>query len=304
VHVIAGQLCTEKSGGRLWARAQALLQACLPSATVRVTDSPDAAIAMTRRSVAEGANLVVAAGGDGTISQVVNGLLTADQGVQCRLGILPLGRGNDYYRTLLACARQRIDFNLSDAVRRLSDAPTTIVDTGVVTYRGLDGLERQQRFMNLVTFGFSAAVAHSVPTMRWAGPAAYQVGLVTNLLTYRNVSGRVSIDGVDKHASVFNLNVALGRYYGTGMFAAPQASLTDGLLDVVVFDGMNVMDVIRYMPNNYNGHFRAVPKVKQWQGRHVEVDGPDPIPVQVDGEFVGTTPVSIDIEPSRLQLVF
>lgn len=299
LHVIAARPSAVKQGGRPWRAVRETLRHTVPQANIHVTEHATHAVDLARAAQADGATLIVAVGGDGTISQIVNGLLKEEGASPPPLAILPLGRGNDYYRTLAVDARVPVDARA--AVARLGSGEPRTVDVGRVRYRATDGQEQTQYFINLVTLGFSAAVARSVVRTRWAGAATYLLGLITNLITWRNRDAQFYIDGAPHRANLFNMNVALGRHYGTGMVAAPRAQVDDGHFDAVVMDGLHIFDVLRYMPNNYSGHFDGIAKIRQYTATHVRVEGD--VPAQVDGEFVGSTPVEVEMRAARLVLI-
>ncbi|MHB2019768.1 MAG: diacylglycerol/lipid kinase family protein [Candidatus Xenobia bacterium] len=134
--------------------------------------------------------------------------------------------------------------------------------------------------------------------------ASYLLSVFANLATWRNQQAVMDVNGEQVQTQMFSLNLATGKYYGTGMVCAPRATPDDGLVDVVLMERMSKLDVFRYMPNNYSGDFDTIPKVRMWRSKSVAVDGPRPILVQVDGEFVGSTPLTSEVLPGALRLVW
>ncbi|HEY3997638.1 MAG TPA: diacylglycerol kinase family protein [Candidatus Xenobia bacterium] len=299
VHVIASPPCAEKHGGKPYRAFMEALKTALPSLQLHLTEYAGQATELAKRLAESGASMVVSVGGDGTLCETANGLM----GTGCRLGILPMGRGNDYYRAVLAERNEPFDLTPDQVVRRLMSGTEMAIDLGKIYFKGPDGQEQQRFFIANATLGFSAAVCCSVAKTRWAGGASYFLCLFSNLLGWRNMHAEVDVGDAKVSGRMFNINLALGRYYGTGMVAAPRAKVGDGLVDVVCMVDLNPVDVVRYMPNNYSGDFDSVPKITQHTARTVTITAPQPVPVQIDGDYIGTTPCRVEVIPSALKMV-
>jgi len=172
---------------------------------------------LARQAAEEGASLVVAAGGDGTCGEVANGIV----GMPARLGILPLGTGNDFAR----CAG--ISENLQTAVENLFTGKPRRVDLGWVNGR---------YFLNIAGCGFDAAVAERVNRgFRFvSGTAAYIAAVVHTLITFKPPHMRITMDDEEVYLRALLCTVANTQSYGGGMRIAPYAQIDDGLLDVCI----------------------------------------------------------------------
>lgn len=238
--------------------------------------------------------VVVAAGGDGTFNEVIDGLMSGGHPV--RLGFVSLGTGNDFFRAL------GVSTDPDAMARRLLEPTAQALDLGMLEAAGM---ERPRPFACNVSTGFSAAVTRRVASMPRGlpGTGIYLLSLVLSLASWRSRPGTVRVDGQERRVErLFNLNVANTRYYGGGMYAAPNADPADGLLDLVLME-LTLLGVLKAMPENYRGRFDRVQGVWQSPCREVEIESPVPLVIQADGDVLGTTPARIQVLPGALTLM-
>ncbi len=232
--------------------------------------------------------LVIAAGGDGTIHEVVNGLL----GGNCTLGIIPIGSGNDFVKML------RLPLRFREAVAVLKDHRTCRVDVGQVNDRF---------FPNGVGIGFDAMVVRQVEQVRWLkGFLLYLFGVFRTLICYRN--RRVHLiweDGEEEERDIFLLAVGNGRAMGGGFYLTPQASLTDGLLDVCMIRSLNKREALINLPRALNGNLGRLPQVSMRRVRRLRICAKEGVPVHADGELLGLNlkDLNIQVLPRALEVI-
>lgn len=272
-------------GIRKWQRVAPLFA----DAHVVETEQPGDAEWLAREA-SESAHVVVAAGGDGTISEVANGLV----GTQAHLGILPLGTGNDLARTL----------GIGLDIHRAADIVLSGTPRAIDLYRWTSG-SRTGYGINVAGCGFDATVAHRINTgyRRLGGTAAYLAAVVDCLWRYRPVPLQLRVDEQTHEATGMLVAIGNGQSYGGGMRVAPLAQVDDGELDVVMVEGMGRAEFLRNSPRVFRGTHLSHPRVRHYRSRHVEVNGPDGTPVLVDGELVGTLPLRIDVMPAAMTIV-
>ncbi|HEX7083454.1 MAG TPA: diacylglycerol kinase family protein [Gaiellaceae bacterium] len=259
-----------------------------------LSERPGHLIELTRAAVEDGARLVVAVGGDGTLNEVVNGLAGAD----CELATIPLGTGMDFVRTY------GIPTRFEDAVRvALEGAPRTI-DAGRVRFRTWAGDEAERWFANVGSVGMSGAVAHRANGMSKAlgGRATFFYALTRVFLEWRNTEVRVTLDGAERHGPMHDVVVANGAWHGGGMMLAPDARPDDGLFDVVLIGDVSKRDFLTTAPKIYKGRHVAHPKVEVLRSARVAVDADERLPIELEGEHVGTTPVTFELVPGALRV--
>lgn len=261
------------------------------------SERPGHLIDLAERAAREGAGLVVAVGGDGTLNEVANGLVRA--GGETELATIPIGTGMDFGRTY------RIPNRFEDAVVVARDGTPRTIDVGRVSYRAWDGSEAERCLANVGSVGMSAAVAQRANGMSkvLGGKATFFYALVRVFLEWQNTVVTVELeDGERREALMHDVIVANGQYHGGAMWLAPEARPDDGLFDVVVIGDITKRDFVTTAPKIYRGTYLAHPKVELLRSRTVSVDAAERVPIELDGEQVGTTPARFEIVPGALRV--
>lgn len=268
----------------------------------RLGQRPDARFEVTRRrgdaeslaagAAAAGHDRVIAVGGDGTVQEVVNGLLSGPEPPE--LGIVPLGSGNDLARSLGLPADPAM------AWRTAIGHQTRTLD--VARARNGDGAERW--FASAGGVGFDAEVAVAMIDRRgWqAGRAGYLLSTLAELRRYSNRRVNLTVDGASSAHDVLLVAIANGAFYGGGMRIAPGAQPDDGILDVCVVGDISRMAAIRQLPNLYRGTHVRHPQVSTMTGRTVEVDGDATTRIHLDGEPFGSLPLRVSLVAGPLYI--
>ncbi len=294
-------------GGRRtgrWPAVEAALHARLGRVDVAHTAGPRDAGRLARDAVERGVGRLVVAGGDGTASEVVAGVLAAGAPSELELGFLPFGTGRDLARGL------GIPLRVDAAIETIAAGHTRVVDAGRVTLRDETGNERQTFFANVGSVGLAAAVVgHVAPwTRALGGQVAFAIAFARSLWSWRSspltlrVDGEVLVDGPLDVAAV-----ALGRYFGGGMRLAPQASWDDGCFDVIAVRAMRPAQWLRRIPLVYSGRHLDLDTVEHARGRCVEVewrgDARSAPRVELDGGPSGAAPARFDVMPGALRVL-
>jgi len=246
------------------------------------------------REAAGRADLLVAVGGDGTVNEIANGIA----GLDVELAVIPRGTGWDFVRTY------GIPRRFDDAVKVALGGRPREVDLGRARYRAWDGAERESWFANIASAGMSGAVAKRTNESSKAlgGKISYLWATLTVFARWRNDEVRVTVDGERRSGRMHDVVVANGRYFGGGMMICPDAEPDDGLLDVLLIGDLSKRDLLLTLPKTYRGRHLPHPKAELLRGKAVEVDAAEPLPVELDGEQPGTTPVQFDVVPQALRL--
>lgn len=257
------------------------------------TTGPGDATAVARRAAAEGFEAVVSAGGDGTLTEVVNGLVgVAGPGRALPLGVLPLGSGNDFARTA------GISRDLLAAARLLAQPAPRPIDLGRTGGR---------YFINVASAGMDAEVSRMMNAdLRWLrGSTAYVVATFATLLRLRPVEVVLELDGTVHRARAVLVAVGNGRFYGGGMMVTPHAELDDGLFDLCVLGAMGRLEFVRAFPTVYRGEHLSHPKVTTYRARRVvlRTAGGERLLAQADGEVIGEAPQEFVVAPGALTLL-
>ena len=241
------------------------------------------------RTAAADHDLLVVVGGDGTLNEVVNGAA----GGRAALAVLPSGTGQDFGRTY------GIPTRFDDAVGVALHGETATIDLGRVTYAGGERL-----FANVGSVGMSGAVARRANAMSKAlgGRTTFYYALVREFVRWQNTEVTVAFDGGERRGRMHDVIVANGQWHGGGMWLAPEASFDDGLFDVVVIGDVSKLDFVSTSPKLYRGGHVHHPRVEVIRSATVSVDAAEPLPLEVEGEPVGTTPARFEVVPGALRV--
>ena len=234
--------------------------------------------------------LLVVVGGDGTMNEVVNGAA----GTGADVAVLPNGTGQDFGRT------HAIPTGFDEAVRVALGGETRTIDVGRVALG-----EETRYFANVGSAGMSGAVARRANSMskRLGGKATFFYALTREFLAWQNTEVTVRLDsGVEMRGAMHDVIVAIGRWHGGGMHLAPDASQDDGLFDVVFIGDVNKLDFLTTAPRLYSGKYLSHRKIDHVRSASVTIDAAEPLPVEVDGEPIGTTPARFEVVPAALRL--
>ena len=239
-----------------------------------ISESRGHAIELARRAALSGWPCVVAAGGDGTVNEVINGLMqAAAEGAEAALGVMPIGSGNDFAGAL------GISTNMDAAAARLLAGQRRRVDIGCVNGR---------YFGNNVGIGFEARVnieAHHITWLR--GQLLYLAAALRATTSYPFPHVHVQKDGelfMDRH--MLMLSVGNNFRAGGGFLLTPHAENNDGLLDLCAVDAIPRREIFRLLPKAMKGRHEGAPAIAMTRFARLVVESDDPLPVHADGEIL------------------
>lgn len=288
-------------GGRVHARLpeveKALRARGLEHRIVR-TSRPGDATHAAREALDRGERFLVAVGGDGTVHEVVNGMIDQvdPSPPEAVLGVLAAGSGCDFVRTF------GLPEDTSRACGHLEGDGVFPIDVGKVTYRGADGEPAVSYFPNVAEVGLGAAVAaRAVRLPKGMGRSRYFLGFWLALPRFRPAHLTVRTERKAYQGRAHNVVVANCQYYGGGMRISPRSWPGDGFLDVLVMVGPK-SDAFTMLPKIYRGEHLPHKNVVELRARTVDVQADRPLPVEADGEVLGTTPASFEVLPQALRL--
>ncbi len=262
---------------------------------IAATSATQSARELAEIAIENGAQIVAAAGGDGTLGEILN----AVYGSKAKLAVLPMGTGNDFARTL------GIGTDLDFAVATLFRGHSRTIDVGRAVYNGESRL-----FLNIAGCGFDSLVARRVNARRshpiWrrvGGVAAYLAASAMELQRLRAARLRLKLDGELLDTRALLCAVANAKSYGGGMKVAPDAQLDDGLFDVCVIKEATRLEFARAFPSVFKGSHVGHARVEMFRARRVELWCDRDWPVLVDGELVGTPPITFEIVPRAVEII-
>jgi len=229
------------------------------------------------------------------VNEVSQGL-AGREGVE--LAVIPRGTGWDFVRTY------GIPRRLEDAVAVARDGRARAIDLGRARYRSWDGSEAESYFANIASAGMSGAIAKRAneTSKVLGGKVSYLWSTVTVFARWRSDEVHVTVDGESRTGRMHDVVVANGRFFGGGMMICPEAEPDDGLFDVLLIGDLTKRDLLSTLPKTFWGRHLPHPKAELIRGAVVQVEAADPLPVELDGEQPGTTPVRFEVVPKALRL--
>jgi YegS/Rv2252/BmrU family lipid kinase len=302
----------ESAGGatrNAWPKIASELATHFGAFTPKFTKHPGEGIELAATAARKGTKLIIACGGDGTISEVANGILSS--GSDTELGILPSGTGGDFRKTLGIPARS------SEAARILREGQTRLIDAGKVTFTKDDGKHESRYFLGVASFGMSADVVARVKEggpewlpakgPKWlTGRLSFGVAMLQTALKMGPTRVVVQLDDDPAHhMTVANLCIANARYFGGGMKIAPDAKLNDGKFDVISIGDLGAARILANAPRLYLGAHLSMADVGHALATKIvarPIDRDQRIEIEVDGEIPGQLPATFQILPKALRV--
>lgn len=307
--VIVNPFSAGGATGEGWPQRASDLRTHFGAFTCAFTEAAGDGVHLALRGAQEGRRLIVACGGDGTISEVANGILESGRDIE--LGLLPSGTGGDFRRTL------NIPPHAPAAARALRNGRTRLIDVGRVTYQDYEGAERTRCFLGVASLGMSPEVIARVKKQdasrlpfnasHWlSGKISFAAATLQTTLAFAPITIKIQLDDkTERRLTVANLCVANARYFGGGMKIAPQAKLDDGLFDVVSIGDLGALEIIFNAHRLYFGTHEGLEQVHHTLAKRVEICSATSsveVAIEVDGELLGRLPAIFEILPRALRV--
>ena len=296
--VIVNPMSRGGATGKTWPILNKLLSNTGLPFDYEFIQAPGQGIALSREAVEKGYNLVIAVGGDGTVNEVVNGLIDEKGKGRATLGIIAAGTQNDIAHML------GIPRDYLRACQLFENFEKVNIDIGAVEYTHHNEV-RSRYYINTAGIGFvSDVIEGSIPYSRFkviGGSMPYAIGVIPKVLDYHNKDVLICIDGEKREERDFSIVVNNGRYLGGGR-VFPDATPCDGLLDVAVIGNISKLEALLKSPLFFTGTYVDHQKFKVQKAKIVIIDSPQRLPIQMDGELVGYTPAVFRIMPAVLEV--
>ena len=302
--IIVNPASASGATGKAWPGVASVVRQHFGPFEAALTKRAGEAVEIAEREARAGRRFVIACGGDGTVNEVVNGLLRAES--ETELGILPSGTGGDFRRTL------DIPRRTADAARALREGETRVMDAGRVTFTNERGVEESRFFANVASVGMGGDVIKRLKSREGlpagaarllGGRLSFAAAALQAAVTFEKPLVRVSLDGgAASHITVANFCVANARYFGGGMKIAPNAKLDDGRFDVVAVGDVSALTVLANSYRLYLGTHLGMQEVRHALARRVSASSADGsvVKLEVDGELAGRLPAEFELLPRAL----
>lgn len=289
-------------GGRMaaeWPAIGAMLKSQVGPFELMPTSRPGETPQVAQRAAEQGADLVIAAGGDGTIGEVADGLLRASRRPQ--IGIIPMGTGVDFPRSV------GLRRPPAEAIAAIASERSLIIDAGRMAFVADDGSRGMKHFINVASAGLSGPTARAVNAAQRRGASGRLTFLfhtIAQLMRYRPKDVRIRFDDSDEiESSIAVVAVCNGRYFGAGLMVAPDAQVDDGLLDIVVVAAAGKLELIQTLQASYTGQHRKSRLCTFRRARTVTIEPRrEEALIEIDGEVPGRLPARAEILPGALTL--
>lgn len=264
------------------------------------TEGPGDATRIARQRLADGETFLVAVGGDGTVQEVANGMLDADgllTSPEAVLGAVGAGSGCDYIRTFDLPSRP------AAIAARLGGGAVERVDVARIDHADGQGQPARRYFVNIAEAGLGATTAARAAGLpRFLGQSRYLAAFWAVLPAYRPGTVTIDVDGRRAYEGrAVNVVAANCRYFGGGMHISPRSRPTDGVLELLVFNGRKT-DSFTMLPKVYRGKHVPHRNIVELSGRAFRIESDEPLAIEADGEVLGSTAATIEVVPSALVL--
>ena len=255
---------------------------------IEVTKRPGHATEIARDYVTRDDYRVYSVGGDGTLNEVLNGIVHS----KSSLAVIPNGTGNDFIKSICT------EYNMEDILMRTINGKEKFLDLARVNNR---------YFINVSSVGFDAEVVYNTVKLKKhpyvKGTFAYGLGVLLTLFAFNSKKLKIKIDQCIINTSVTLIAVANGKYYGGGMMIAPKAIINDGILDICLIRKINKIKLLAFFPRLIKGTHEGIKEVSFYQGNTVHINSNDYISLNIDGEVLKTKEVLFEILHKGIQVV-
>lgn len=308
IHVIVNPASAVGKTGRDWPATQARLEAALGPLAAHFTERAGEAAGLTRLALEAGAGTIIALGGDGTFSEVLNGFMDPEtelpRNPEAAMGVLASGTGVDFMRSLPTLADPEAQ------IATLASGKTKPIDVGLIALQAPDGALRKRFFLNACSLGLSAAIAAGVNRDR-AGKAAsgrfsYLVSAFRVLIKQRASAVEISFDGGPAETQKLALLALMnGKYAGGGLKLGPMAQLDSGRFEAIEVGDVGPLDLVLNAHRLFRGTHLSHPQISHRPVSVLEARPVDEtnVRMEADGELIGRLPARIKILPGVLPLI-
>lgn len=284
-----------------WAQIKEALKSFIREFRFEFTEKPLQAIEITRDSIKEGYEFIVGIGGDGTVNEIANGFFENETLVNpdATMGIIPSGTGNDFVKSL------RIPKRIKDAIKHLKEGKVLKIDAGKVRFIDHNGNESTRFFLNVADFGIGGEVVKRVNKKEVSkrGKWAYWKALFESAVKFRGCKVKVFVGENEITKNFFIGAIANGKIFGGNMLIAPNASLEDGLFDIVLVENISFLELLKNGIKLIKGTHLTHPKVQFFRDKVIKAFPEEGnVLIELDGEQPGFLPAVFEIVPATIRV--
>lgn len=285
--------------GRLWPKVATKLKKHIGAFHYEKTSGVGHARVLAQHATSAGHSPLIAYGGDGTIHEVVNGIFDTEKKPQPKLGILNVGTGGDFVKSL------NFPKSLKEQIQILAEGKSTAVDLGQVDYTTENGKTESRFFVNITDAGVGGVVVRNIKGVPkiFGRKLAYLVSIVRSYLAWKACDIEIETEGTEILEKAIAVVIANGRFFGGGMPIAPKASLTDGYFEIIKIRSMPPAYIPLFLAFLYAGQLIRLPQVTSDRVQKIILRSKKSVPLDIDGEAIGFLPATFTLLPKQLEVI-
>lgn len=288
--LIVNPVAGKNKGEKAIKKAAPLLEEKKIQFEVKISESSGHAAQIASEFDPSGFDGIVAVGGDGTLFEVLNGLLKTRQNFDLPIGQIPVGTGNSFIKDLDI-------HSIEDAVEKIAGGKTKKIDVGFFKYP-----EGEHYFINLLGTGFVANVAHRAGKYKALGPLSYVFGVFEEVARLHPVPMEMTIDGKVYQRDYIFAEICNSSKTGGNMIMAPDARIDDGLLNVILLNDISKFNLLKVFPLIFKGTHVLNSHVETFTCQQIKIVTETPQRLTPDGEVFGTTPIEVSMLPNKINM--
>jgi len=268
---------------RLLPQVEGLLNKYNIEFDLALTDYPEHGIEIVGNADFSQYDGIVAAGGDGTLFEVINGYFKNSSEKGIPIGVLPVGTGNAFAHDL-----ELDNTQIEDAIEIISKQKLRKVDVGKFVTHGQD-----YYFLNIIGAGFVVDANKTAQHFKFLGDFSYQIGVLYRILVLKFTKLKLEIDGKKIETKSTFIEISNTRYTGGDFLMAPTAKIDDGLLDVTLVKKISRLRLLKGLVKIKTGEHIHLDEIDTFKAKHIKIESEKPLVLTPDGELLGITPVEI-----------
>jgi len=255
-------------------------------------------IILIKNAIAQGFTKFISVGGDGTLHNIVNGILSLNLKniIAIKIGIIPVGTGNDWIKTY------NIPNDYKKAIQIIRKENTIQQDIGKIT---IDATNKDVYFINLAGIGFDAYVVNKVNKYKYLGFLAYLAGALISLTSYKKSALKITFNNIVLENKTLMLLIGICAYSGGGLQLTKNPNPADGLFDISYIQKINLFNILTNIPGLFNGKITNRKFVNNYKSSHIKIQVLDTqiTYIQADGEIIGSGNFSVILHKKALNFI-
>ncbi|HLP52353.1 MAG TPA: diacylglycerol kinase family protein [Chitinophagales bacterium] len=261
------------------------------------TEHAGHAINLAKQAALQG-SYVIAAGGDGTMNEVINGIMLSNN-EQVICGLLPCGTGNDFAKTI------GVKNNLAELKQLINNNQVTAIDVGHIKLKDGTGADVARYFINIADVGLGGIIAQKLAGYnKWMGAfITFQRAIISGFLSFKHQPVQAKADTFLYNGKILSYIIANGKYFGAGLGIAPHANPTDGQFAIVLGAEISLWDYLLNLGKVRQCKPIVHPQMSYHSAATVQIDSAQKLPIDMDGEFAGYTPMQVTMLPGAIRLL-